>query len=208
MIVDDHAIVRQGLIRVLQEELGPSLTVDEASNGEQTMQMVIAGSYDLVLLDISLPDQNGLDILAQLRTRDPKLRVIILSTHPEEQYAVRAFRLGSGGYLNKGCETAELISAIKKVLSSGRYISPSQAELLANILCDNSEGKPLHHNLSKREHQVACMMTNGNTLTGIAAALSMSVSSISTYRSRLLEKLQLNTTADIINYYLRHNLTL
>lgn len=208
LIVDDHAIVRHGLFRVLQEIFDSPCTCDEASSGEQGMNMVCTKDYDLVLLDISLPDQSGLVVLKHMLEHDPALRVVILSTHAEEQYAIRAIRLGAVGYVNKGSATIELKNTIETVLSGRRYISPSQAELLANNLCDGNQSKPLHQNLSEREYQVACMMTAGKTLTGIATTLAMSVSTVSTYRVRVLEKLRLKTTADIINYFLRHNLFL
>lgn len=208
LIVDDHAIVRHGLIRVLQEILEQPFIFNEAADGQQAVRMVNSDNYDLVLLDISLPDQNGLSVLTLLHQHNPKLPVIILSTFPEEQYAVRAIRAGASGYVNKASAAPVLKEAIDKVLTGKRYISQSQSELFAEAIVDNKEAKPLHEALSDREHELACLMTAGHTLTEIATKLSLSVKTVSTYRSRVLEKLQLRTTADIINYCIRNNLSM
>lgn len=208
LFVDDHPIVRQGIIRIIQEMQDLDFEFDEAATGERAITMVIAGCYDLVLLDIGLPDQSGLDVLKKLHQHDPQLPVIILSTYPEEQYAVKAIRLGAYGYINKGSATTELKNAINNAMVGRRYISLTQAELLAEVIHDSPGAKPLHHALTERECQVACLITSGMTLTRIADTLSKSVSTISTYRARIPEKLQLRTTADIINYCLRHKLTM
>jgi DNA-binding NarL/FixJ family response regulator len=207
LIVEDHTIVRQGMIRLLQDLLEEQFGFDEASDGHQAVKMSGSCRYDLILLDISLPDKNGLDVLKLILQHDPRVPVIIVSTHPEEHYAVRSLRSGAAGYVNKGSAPAVLKSAIEKVLSGRRYVSPSQAELLAEAICDTGENAVLHNTLSDREYQLACLMTVGKTLTEIARDLSLSVKTVSTYRARILEKLQLKTTADIINYCLRHGLT-
>lgn len=207
LIVDDHAIVRQGVMRVLQHSRGTLLQLDEASNGGQALEMADACAYDLVLLDLSLPDQNGLEVLKQLHQRNAGLPVIILSTYPEEQYAVRTLRAGAAGYVNKGDAATVLKDAIEKVLAGRRYISPTQAELLADAITETGGDRPLHETLSDREYQMACMMSSGKTLTEIAGDLSLSVKTISTYRTRVLEKLRLRTNADIINYFITHKLS-
>ena len=207
LIVDDHTIVREGVIRVLQDKLEPQVVFDEASDGQQAIIMANSTEYDLVLLDISLPDQSGLSVLKQLRQQKPKLPVIILSTHPEDHYAVRTLRAGAAGYVNKGSAAAILKDAIEKVLAGRKYVSQTQAELLAEAINDHSENTPLHETLSDRELQVACLMTSGKTLTEISRELSLSVKTASTYRVRVLEKLHLRTTADIINYCIHHKLS-
>ena len=208
LIVDDHVMIRHGLIQVLQSILDVPVSFDEASDGQQAVTMVKSCLYDLVLLDISLPGQSGLDVLKLLQQYDPKLRVIILSTHPEEHFVVRALRAGALGYVNKGSASSVLKLAIETVLAGTRYISISQANLLAEAICENSENKSLHGALSNREYQLACMMTGGKTLTEIARELSLSVKTTSTYRTRILEKLSLRTTADIINYCIHNKLSL
>jgi len=208
LIVEDHEIVRHGLIRTLQELLEPLITFDEAADGQQAIRMVNDHVYDLVLLDISLPDQSGMNVLRLLHKQKPEMPIIILSSHPEEQYAVRTIKAGASGYVNKGSAASVLVEAIEKVLTGRRYISPTQAELLADMVYDNQEDRLLHESLSDREYELACMMATGNTLTEIAKKLSLNIKTVSTYRTRVLEKLQLRTTADIISYCLQHNLTL
>lgn len=207
LIVEDHTIVRQGVVRVLMDDPELQLQFEEAPDARTALQMISGLTYDLVLLDISLPDQSGLTLLKQLRQSHPKLPVIILSTHPDEHYAVRSLRAGAMGYVNKGAAAAELKTAIKKVLSGGKYLSQSQAELLADAISDDRSDRPLHDTLSDREYQLICMITAGKTLTEIAGELALSVKTVSTYRARVLEKLQLRTTADIINYCLQHKLS-
>jgi two-component system, NarL family, invasion response regulator UvrY len=207
LIVDDHAIVRQGVHRILKEILEQPVEFAEASDGQQALAMVSASTFDLVLLDISLPDMNGLNVLKLLNQGSAKLPVIILSTHLEEQYAVRSLRAGAAGYVNKGSDAAVLKEAIEKALSGKKYITAAQSELLVDAISDKRENIPLHESLSDREYQLICMMTAGKTLTEIAGNLSLSVKTISTYRTRILEKLQLKTTADIISYGTHHKLT-
>ncbi len=208
LFVDDHTILRKGVIKVLQEVVALPLTFTEASDGYSAILMTNANHYDLVLLDISLPDQNGLDLLKQIRLHHPKLPIVILSSYPDELYAVRALRAGAFGYLNKCCNPTILKEAVEKVLSGNKYVSPTQAEMLADAICDNREYKVLHESLSDREHVLACMLTAGQTITEIAKELNLSSKTISTYRTRILEKLQLKSTADIIAYCIEHKLTL
>jgi two-component system, NarL family, invasion response regulator UvrY len=207
LIVDDHTILRQGVIRILKEILEFPLECAEASDGQQAISMLKFSSFDLVLLDISLPDMNGLNVLKLLSQQYPKLPVIILSTHLEEHYAVRSLRAGAAGYVHKGCDVTVLKEAIEKVLTGRKFVTPAQSELLVDAISDKREGIPLPETLSDREYQLICMMTAGKTLTEIAGNLSLSVKTISTYRARILEKLQLRTTADIISYGTHHKLT-
>lgn len=207
LIVEDHNIVRQGVMRVLKELLDTPLEFEEAASGQEALDKVSAADFDLVLLDISLPGRNGLEVLKQLRQQQPKLPVLILSMHPEQQYAVRAIRAGAAGYVTKDSAPEELKAAVEKVLRGGRYLNASQADLLADALRERrSEEINLHETLSDREYQLARMMTSGMTMTEIARELSLSVKTISTYRTRILEKLRLRSNADIISYFITHEL--
>jgi DNA-binding NarL/FixJ family response regulator len=207
LIVDDHTIVREGIVRLLQELLEPSPDFDEASTGQQAIDMVSNGDYRLVLLDISLPGRDGLDVLRQLRQINPKIPVIVLSMHPDEQYAVRAFQAGAAGYVTKGSASDDLQGAIEKVLRGGRHVSVSQAELLAEAVGNEQGNAPYHKLLSDREYQFVNMMVSGMSMTEIARELSLSTKTISTYRTRVLEKLHLRTNADIISYWITLNLS-
>ena len=206
--LDHHTGVRQGMVRLLHELLEPSLEFDEASDGQEAVNLASAKEYSLMLLDISLPGRNGLDILKQIRLLNPTLPVLVVSMHSEEQYAIRALRAGAAGYVTKSSAAEVLKSAVEKVLQGGRYINPLQAELLADAVREDHGDIPLHNLLSDREYQLACMMTSGKTMTEIANELSLSIKTVSTYRTRVLEKLQLRTNANIINYCLTHNLCL
>ena len=202
LIADDHTIVRKGLVQILADSPDP-IMVDEASDGDEALSKAFAGDYDLVLLDISMPGKGGLDVLKELKGSRPVLPVLILSMHPEEQYAVSALRSGASGYLTKGSAAEELLSAIRKVLSGGRYVSSSLAEKLANSLVDNTT-RPLHETLSNREFQVMRMIGSGKTTTEIAAEISLSVKTISTFRTRILRKMRMKNNAEL-TYYAIHN---
>ena len=206
LIVEDHAIVRLGITRLLREMPDGPVRIDEAATGHQALEMVAASDYHLVLLDLSLPGRNGLELLKQMRRQRPKLPVLVLSMYPEEQYAVRALRGGAAGYLNKGSAAEELLSAAEKVLLGGRYITPSQAELLAEALIDEPLGAPLHRLLSDRECHFVTLLVSGRTMNEIAGELSLSVKTISTVRSRVLAKLQLRSNAELIGYWVTHHL--
>jgi DNA-binding NarL/FixJ family response regulator len=203
LIADDHAIVRRGLMQIVSEV--PGMLVDEACNGLEAMNKVIENNYDVVLLDISMPGRSGLDILRAIKSKKPKLPVLMLSVHPEEQYAVRAIKAGASGYLTKESAPDELIAAIKKISSCGKYISTSLAE---KLLCElePSDEKPSHEMLSDREYQVMCMFALGKTLKEIAKELSLSIQTISTYRMRILEKMKMNTVAEVIRYAVKQKL--
>jgi len=204
LIADDHAIVRQGLRQILSDT--PDLTVaGEAENGVQAVQMVRTGEWDVVLMDVSMPDRNGIDALKLIKKEFPRLPVLILSMYPEEQYAIRALKAGAAGYLTKQSAPELLVTAIRQVASGKKYVSPSLAEELANAIGDDSERLP-HEKLSDREYQTLCMIASGKTPTEIAEALNLSVKTVSVYRARLLEKMNLRNNAELTHYGLKHGL--
>ena len=204
LIADDHTIVREGLKRILQQTEDIK-RIDEASDGEEVIQKVGRTDYDLVLLDISLPGRSGLDILKQLKCMKPALPVLVLSMHPEEQYAIRSIRAGASGYLTKESASQELIEAIRKVAQGKRYITSSLAERMAfQIELDTK--KSLHEALSDREYQVFCMIASGKTVKEIAGVLSLSVKTISTHRSRILKKMNMKNNAQLTHYAIKYSL--
>jgi DNA-binding NarL/FixJ family response regulator len=204
LIADDHAIVREGIKQILAE-IPDKVTTDEAINGQEVIQKVWDNNYDMVLLDISMPGRNGLDILKQLKSEKPALKILILSMHPEEQYAIRALKAGASGYLTKESTPLELTEAIKKVSIGKKYVSSSLAETLASHLETTTE-KPLHETLSNREFEVMCMIASGKTVKEIAGELSLSVKTISTYRTRILEKMNMKNNAQITHYTIQNRL--
>ena len=204
LIADDHAIVREGIKQILVE-MSDSIIIDEASNGQEVLRDIWKNEYDLVLLDISMPGRNGLDILKQIKSDKPDLKVLVLSMHPEEQYAVRALKAGASGYLTKERTPHELIDAVQKVSTGKKYVSSSLAETLACHLENNSE-KPLHEMLSDREYEVLCMIASGKTVKEIADELSLSVKTISTYRTRILDKMQMKNNAQLTHYTIQNHL--
>ncbi|MGC9323410.1 MAG: response regulator [Desulfomonilia bacterium] len=204
LVADDHPIVRQGIKQILADT--DDITVAaEAANGQQVLDAVWKNTFDVILLDISMPGRDGLEILRELKAHSPKLPVLVLSMYPEEQYAIRVLKSGASGYLTKSSAPDELISAIRKSASGSKYISPSVAERLAFEL-DKDSDRPLHEILSDREYQVFRMIASGKTITEIAQELFLSVKTVSTYRSRILEKLNLKNTAAIVLYAVQHKL--
>ncbi|WP_347249660.1 response regulator transcription factor [Zoogloea sp.] len=204
LIADDHAIVRQGLRQILSDT--PDLTVaGEAENGVQAVQLVRSGEWDVVLMDVSMPDRNGIDALKLIKKEYPRLPVLILSMYPEEQYAIRALKAGASGYLTKQSAPDLLVTAIRQVASGKKYVSPSLAEELANAIGEDTE-RPAHEKLSDREYQTLCMIASGKTPTEIAEALNLSVKTVSVYRARLLEKMHLRNNAELTHYGLKHGL--
>jgi len=204
LIADDHAIVREGLKQILAET--PDMVVaDEASNGQEVLNKVWEKEYDVVVLDISMPGISGLDILKQLKSQRPKLPVLVLSMHPEEQYAVRVLRAGASGYLTKQSVPDELIMAIRKVSLGRKYVSSFLAEKLASDLGIETE-KLSHETLSDREYQVMCMIASGKTVKEVADELFLSVKTISTYRSRILEKMKMKSNAELTHYVIKNKL--
>lgn len=201
LIADDHTLVRKGLKQLLLES-GAVKTVDEARDGKETISKISARGYSAVLLDISFPGRSGIDVLRQLKTLRPKLPVLILSMHPEEQYAVRALKAGAAGYLTKESAPAELIEAIRKVAKGEKYITPSLADKLAVEIGEPSEDLP-HERLSDREYQVMCMIASGMTIKEIAGSLNLSAKTISTHRARILGKMQMKNNAHLTHYAIK-----
>ena len=204
LIADDHAVVRQGLRQVLIEKFSDA-DISEAATGKETLNAVQTASWDVLILDIHFPDKNGVDVLKEVKMIKPNLPVVVLSLSPEDQYGIRVLRAGGSAYLTKESAPEELVSAIMKVLDGGRYISQNLAEQLASYLAPDSRG-PLHQTLSDREIEVLGYLANGRTVTDIADSLALSVKTISTYRARLLEKLNLKTTGDLIRYAVDNHL--
>lgn len=204
LIADDHTLVRKGLKQILLDTRDIE-RVDEARDGKETINKIGKKDYDLVLLDISLPGRSGIDVLKQLKSLKPRLPVLILSMHPEEQYAVRSLRAGASGYLTKESAPDELIDAIRKVACGGKYITSSLAERLAGEI-GPSTVKPLHEALSDREYQVMCMIASGKTVKDIAEELNLSVKTISTHRARILRKMHMDNNAQLTHYAIKHSL--
>jgi two-component system, NarL family, invasion response regulator UvrY len=204
LLVDDHAIVRVGLKQMLTDAFA-QVEVTEVGTGQDALANVQAASWDLIILDINLPDTNGLDVLKKLKTLRSGLPVVVLSFHPEEQYAVRALKSGASAYVTKDTAPEELATAIKTVLAGRQYVTATLAERLEAMPL-HAAGKPLHTLLSDRELQVLSMIGGGKSVTEIAVALDLSVKTVSTYRMRLLSKLQLKTTSALIRYALTHHL--
>lgn len=207
LIVDDHNLVRRGIIRLMRDLLDDSVEFHEAADGQQALHITTTLDLGLILLDISIPGRNGLDVLRQIRQIRPELPVLVLSMYSDDQYAVRALRAGAFGYVTKDSPEDVLLSAVKTVLGGKRYVSPQQVELLAEAICETQDGTELHRQLSNREYQFASLLAAGKTMTEIAQELSLSIKTISTYRTRVLEKLNLKTNAEIISYCLIHGIT-
>jgi two-component system invasion response regulator UvrY len=204
LVADDHAVVRNGLKQIVSDT--PDITVAaEASNGRETLNKALEDDYDIVLLDITMPDRSGLDILKEIKSQKPELPVLILSMHPEEQYAVRALKAGAAGYLTKESAPEELIRAMRKVAGGGKYVTASLAEKLASLIKTNAE-EPLHHALSDREYQVLCMIASGKRVKQIADELMLGVKTISTYRTRVLRKMTMNNDIELTRYAIQNQL--
>ncbi len=204
LIADDHAVVRRGLRQILQELPGVDV-VDEAASGQETLASIRKGSYDLVLLDISMPGASGLDVLKQIKSERPKLPVLMLSMHPEDQYALRALKAGASGYLTKETAAEQLVTAVTRILEGRKYVSESLAEHIAESL-DHPGGRLPHEDLSDREFQILRMLASGRTVTAIGKELSLSAKTVSTYRTRLLSKMGFRTNADITRYAIQYKL--
>ncbi|HLH29937.1 MAG TPA: response regulator transcription factor [Terriglobia bacterium] len=203
-VVDDHAVVREGLKRIISENPGMAVTA-EAGDGFEALKVIKSEPCDVVLLDITMPNKSGLDVLKELHTESPRLPVLVLSMHAEDQYAVRVLRAGAAGYLTKESAPAKLIQAIRKVVRGGKYVSPTLAEKLVYDL-DIDKSKAPHEILSDREYQVLCMIASGKTVTEIAGELALSVKTISTYRVRILEKLNFKNNAELTRYAIKEGL--
>jgi two-component system, NarL family, invasion response regulator UvrY len=204
LVADDHAIVRKGLREILAHEM-PGATYGEADNAQQVIDRIQTEDWDLVILDITMPGRSGLDVLRTLKSVRPKLPVLVLSMHPEDQYGKRVLKAGAVGYMNKESAPEELIKAIRRVLAGGRYVSPSLAERLATDLERDTVG-PLHDALSAREFEVMRLIGSGRSVGEIAALLSLSDKTVSTYRARICEKMHFRNNAELIRYVVEHQL--
>ncbi|MGA9069253.1 MAG: response regulator transcription factor [Terracidiphilus sp.] len=204
LIADDHAVVRRGLKEILADAL-PGAEFSEAVNGDEVLSHLGKIPISLLVLDISMPGRSGMDVLRDVKHSYPRIPVIILSCQPEEQYAVRCLKAGAAAYINKESAAEELANATKKILSGGRYVSSSLAEkLIANL--DEDASKPLHQQLSDREFEVMKMIASGVALTEIGDRLHVSVKTISTYRARIMEKMQMKSNAELTRYAMTNNL--
>lgn len=204
LVADEHEIFRKGLKELLKES-NDKFVIDEANNGQEVIAKLWKNDYDAVLLDISMPGRNGIDILKQLKGYKPDLQVLILSTYPEEQFAVRALKAGAAGFLTKAVKPDELITAIQHLLKGKRYISSSLADTLVNYV-EHGDEKAVHEILSDREYEIMCMTAEGKTVKKIASELSLSDKTVSTYRARTLIKMNMNNTAQLIQYVINNKL--
>jgi two-component system invasion response regulator UvrY len=204
LIADDHPILRRGLKEILVRELEGSIC-GEAGNAQQVLSEVQRENWDLVILDVTMPGRSGLDVLRELRRLRPKLPVLVLSVHPEDQLGTRVLKAGASGYMNKESAPEELIKAVRKVLEGSAYVSPALAERLALDLRENG-GRHLHESLSEREFEVLRMLATGKTATEIAEELHLSVPTVSTHRAHILAKMNMTTTAALISYAVHNRL--
>jgi two-component system, NarL family, invasion response regulator UvrY len=204
LVADDHTLIRKGLKQILDDTEDMRVT-GEAETGMQAIKMLQDGEYDMVLLDISLPDKNGVEVLKQIKQNHPQLPVLMLSMHAEDQYAVRSMKSGASGYLNKQSAPAQLVTAIRQVASGKKYISGELAEQLANGLTEGYQ-ELLHQTLSDREYQTLCLLASGKKLSEMAEIMSLSTKTVSVYRARLLDKMKLKTNAEAIQYAISNHL--
>ena len=204
LIADDHAIIRRGLKQILLEEY-PTAIIEEATDAEGVIQKTISDEWDIIICDLSMPGRSGLDVVQQVKQNFPKLPVLVVSIHPEEQYAIRVLKTGAAGYLSKDAAPEELVKAVHRVLQGRKYISPSIAEKMATEL-DQDTSKPPHEVLSDREFDVFTMVASGKTVSEIAEQLSLSITTVSTYRARILVKMNMKTNADLTRYGLENKL--
>ena len=205
LIADDHPVVRAGLMQLLGEDAAIGET-GTAASGQETLDRLREGHWDLLILDIGMPDRSGLDILRHVRSGFPDTRVLILSGFPERQYAINMLRAGAHGFLGKESAPDQLLNAVHTILAGRRYVSPAVSELLLSEIDSEGGDKPIHQQLSEREFQIFCKLASGSSVSAIARELCLSVKTVSTYRSRVLEKLNFRTNADITTYALRNDL--
>ena len=204
LIVDDHPIVRRGLKEVLRPE--PDISVLEASNAREALNQLKATEFDLVVLDLDMPGMNGIDLLNEIKRRNKNVSVLVLSVYPEEQVAVRVLKAGASGFVSKEAASEQLVSAIRRILRGGKHISERVADLLLTHLKNSNDG-PVHEKLSDREFQILCLFGEGKTLKQIAATLCLSSPTVSTYRARILSKMEMKTTAELVRYAIEHNIS-
>lgn len=204
LIADDHAFLREGIKKTIHDEIDMQITA-EASNANEALEMILSLQPDVVIMDISMPGKSGLDVLKDLKAMKKKFRVLILSMHPEERFAIRALKAGAAGYLTKESAPDELVKAIRTVLTGRKYVSKALADRLVDILSDNLEKQP-HENLSDREYEVFIKIASGIKATEIAEELSISVHTVNTYRARILEKLSMSSNVELSQYAMHNNL--
>lgn len=204
LIADDHTLVREGLKQILASA-GDVVVAAEAVDGDQALARVRSEEFDLALLDLSMPGLSGIELIKRLKLEKPRLRILVLSMHGEQQYAVRAYKAGASGYLTKDSASAQLVAAIRKIAAGGVYISPAAAEQLALGAMPGGSALP-HNALSNREFEVLRLIVAGGSLTDIAQSLHLSVKTVSTHKTRILQKLNLSSTADLVRYALEHQL--
>jgi len=204
LIVDDHAIVRGGLKQIIADKF-PQATFAEAANVHQALWQLHNSAWDVMLLDITMPGRSGLDLLRDVRAIQPRVKVLVVTMHPEDQYAMRVLKLGAAGYLTKEKASNEVIQAVERVLAGGKYVSPTLAESLIAKL-DTPSQKPPHERLSDREYEIMVLIASGKSAKEIGADLSLSIKTVSTYRTRLLKKMRFKTNADLIRYAMRERL--
>ncbi|MHB8261375.1 MAG: response regulator [Bacteroidia bacterium] len=204
LIADDHELVRGGLAQIIKEEF-PMATIHEAVNGLQVEKMARKGKWDIIISDLSMPDKSGLDVLKQLRSEGIKIPFLIISIHPENQYAIRVLRAGANGYISKDCPRVDFMKAVNNILSGKKYISSEISEKLAESI-DEDKTKEPHELLSDRELDILKLIASGKTVSIIADELSISVSTVSTYRSRILEKMKLKNNSELTHYAISMNL--
>jgi DNA-binding NarL/FixJ family response regulator len=207
LCVDDHAIFRQGVKQILAQ-YDRQLTIGEAATAAEAMKLFREDRWDVVILDLSLPDRSGLQLLTEFKREQPDLPVLVLSMHADDEYAVRALRNGASGYVTKESAPEELVTAVKKLMRGGRYMTPALAEKVAFAFASPAATEKPHQSLSERELEVLRLIGAGKSLKEIAAGLSLSVKSVGTYRARILEKMAMTTNADLIRYVVENGLTL
>jgi len=204
LIADDHPLIREGLKKILRDEIDFRV-VGEAKNGREVLSFVAENDLSIVLMDLSMPELSGLDVLKELRKHRPKLPVLILSMHPEDRFGVRALRAGALGYMTKESAPLELVNAIRRIINGGKYITPSLAEKLADeIVIDSNQ--PPHKTLSDREYQLFCMIAEGKSMKDISERLSLSLNTINSYRTRVLEKMNMKTNIELTHYAISNGL--
>lgn len=204
LIVDDHPSFRRGVKEILTEALN-SVKIGEAGDAQEMLELARRKKWDLIIMDISMPGQTGPEALKAIKEACPGLPVLVLSMHPEDQYAIRMFKAGADGYLTKASAPSELVKAIKKVMAGGQYVSPALGEKLAVTVKSGLEQAP-HERLSDREYQVLCMIASGKTVGEIATTVNLSITTISTYRARILEKMSMKNNAELTRYAMQEHL--
>ena len=208
LVADDHVVMRKGLRQILLDRF-PKAMVDEAGNGNEVIEQVWNNNYDAILMDISMPGKDGIDVMKEIKSNKPDLPVLIISMYPEDQYAIRAIKAGASGYVMKSCSQDELSTALERVLNGDKYVSTSLAIKLASYVeNENNRNNSIlpHEFLSDREYEIMCLMASGKSLKEIACELSLSPKTISTYRSRLMDKMNMKNNVELINYVIRKKL--